>query len=684
MIKTKILKSKFSKSIIIVYLFSISIILSVEFLVINHNFIEEHKSKNKTITKITSSLLETLKDETTKKVDFFLSDKKILEAFANKDREKLYKFMKFYYKKYTSINPYIKIMTFRDIDGSTFLRVHKPEKFGDKLNQKREIILETNKTKTPHYGFEVGKLKMTYRVVIPIFYKQEHIGLVEVGIEPEYLIDKISSTFDLKHALLVNKDFLSVLLNQQKDVKLIDNFAMVRGDKFFFDNINNIDLTNSKDFINYKDKTYIIESNLNLLDYKNNISAKLLFASEINNFDNRNYILLITFIFTTIFFLILFFIINKIMNRFINIQEMQTKQIKAIFEGSSSLLVLSNGKEVIDANQDFINKNECICNRFEDYDEKEYIRKKMQDDIDWIDYILLHKDKTHKVVMLKNGIEHHFTIQINKVSIDNNTLYVIDFNDITNDVIQKKELKKQSDIIINQTKMAALGEMIGNIAHQWRQPLCTISACASGMQLQKDYDLLTDELFQESCELITENTEYLSQTIDTFRDFIKGENKKELFNLKNELNKTINLLQGLITNHNINIVVNISEDIEINTTKNELTQCLVNIFNNAKDILNDRKVEEKYIFIDNKLNDKDIEIIIKDNAGGIEEDVLPKIFEPYFTTKHKSQGTGLGLNMTYNLIVNGMGGYIKAKNVEYEYENKKYKGAQFTITLPLS
>ena len=684
MIKTKILKSKFSKSIIIVYLFSISIILSVEFSVINHNFIEEHKNKNKTITKITSSLLETLKDETTKKVDFFLSDKKILEAFANKDREKLYKFMKFYYKKYTSINPYIKIMTFRDIDGSTFLRVHKPEKFGDKLNQKREIILETNKTKTPHYGFEVGKLKMTYRVVIPIFYKQEHIGLVEVGIEPEYLIDKISSTFDLKHALLVNKDFLSVLLNQQKDVKLIDNFAMVRGDKFFFDNINNIDLTNSKDFINYKDKTYIIESNLNLLDYKNNISAKLLFASEINNFDNRNYILLITFIFTTIFFLILFFIINKIMNRFINIQEMQTKQIKAIFEGSSSLLVLSNGKEVIDANQDFINKNECICNRFEDYDEKEYIRKKMQDDIDWIDYILLHKDKTHKVVMLKNGIEHHFTIQINKVSIDNNTLYVIDFNDITNDVIQKKELKKQSDIIINQTKMAALGEMIGNIAHQWRQPLCTISACASGMQLQKDYDLLTDELFQESCELITENTEYLSQTIDTFRDFIKGENKKELFNLKNELNKTINLLQGLITNHNINIVVNISEDIEINTTKNELTQCLVNIFNNAKDILNDRKVEEKYIFIDNKLNDKDIEIIIKDNAGGIEEDVLPKIFEPYFTTKHKSQGTGLGLNMTYNLIVNGMGGYIKAKNVEYEYENKKYKGAQFTITLPLS
>ncbi|MEA3554116.1 MAG: ATP-binding protein, partial [Campylobacterota bacterium] len=108
-----------------------------------------------------------------------------------------------------------------------------------------------------------------------------------------------------------------------------------------------------------------------------------------------------------------------------------------------------------------------------------------------------------------------------------------------------------------------------------------------------------------------------------------------------------------------------------------------NIFNNAKDAY-ENSDKKKIILINTSVKNDKVIIIFKDNAGGIPNDVLPKIFEPYFTTKHQSQGTGLGLNMTYNLIVDGMNGDIKAQNIEYIYKNNKYKGAQFKILLPIS
>ena len=143
------------------------------------------------------------------------------------------------------------------------------------------------------------------------------------------------------------------------------------------------------------------------------------------------------------------------------------------------------------------------------------------------------------------------------------------------------------------------------------------------------------------------------------------------------------MVKGSVKNNNIDVILNLQDDIKIDGYENELTQCFINIFNNAKDVLAEQEIENKYIFISTYLQDDKAIIIIKDNAGGITQDVLPKIFEPYFTTKHKSQGTGLGLHMTYSLIVDGMDGTIKAKNKSYEYKNKTYTGAEFMISLPI-
>jgi len=225
--------------------------------------------------------------------------------------------------------------------------------------------------------------------------------------------------------------------------------------------------------------------------------------------------------------------------------------------------------------------------------------------------------------------------------------------------------------------------MIGNIAHQWRQPLSVISTASSGMQLQKEYDLLSDKLFDDSCNMINKNAKYLSQTIDDFKNYIQEDKNKTIFSLTDGINNFLNLVDATIENHNIDINLDLQDDIEIHGYENELSQCLINIFNNAKDALKENKNQNKLIFISTSTDKTNAIIKIKDNGGGISKDIINKVFEPYFTTKHQSQGTGLGLHMTYNIVVDGMGGNIEVFNKIYEFNGKEYSGAEFKINLPL-
>jgi signal transduction histidine kinase len=241
---------------------------------------------------------------------------------------------------------------------------------------------------------------------------------------------------------------------------------------------------------------------------------------------------------------------------------------------------------------------------------------------------------------------------------------------------------KQKDKILNeQSKMAAMGEMIGNIAHQWRQPLSAISTAATGIIIQKEYNMFEEDKLVKTCSIINDNAQYLSRTIDDFKNFIKGDRTKKIFNLNNNIESFLHLVDSSIKNNQIKIILDLQEDIQIDGYENELIQCLINIFNNAKDALKEKNIGERLIFISTYINEDKTIIKIKDNAGGIQPDVLPHVFEAYFTTKHKSQGTGLGLNMTYNLIVNGMSGNIEVKNITYEYEGNNYSGAEFFISL---
>ncbi len=184
-----------------------------------------------------------------------------------------------------------------------------------------------------------------------------------------------------------------------------------------------------------------------------------------------------------------------------------------------------------------------------------------------------------------------------------------------------------------------MGEMIGNIAHQWRQPLSVISTSATGIKVQKEYGVLDDKFLIDACDAIDNNVQYLSKTIDDFRNFVKGDRLKLKFKATDFMESLLNLIEPSTKNHNIQIIQNVDEQLIINGYKNELLQCFMNIYNNSKDALSNKDtLKEKVILITIEQKENKILLHFKDNGGGIEKKILPKIFDPYFTTKHETQG----------------------------------------------
>ena len=248
----------------------------------------------------------------------------------------------------------------------------------------------------------------------------------------------------------------------------------------------------------------------------------------------------------------------------------------------------------------------------------------------------------------------------------------------------KKELDKHQEkdrILAQQQKMVAMGQMIENIAHQWRQPLSVISTSASGLKLKKQLNILEDEELIKSIDKIVDTAKYLSDTIDDFRYFFKPQKDKTKFSLAKNIEKSLSFLEATLKENSIKVEFDY-EDIDIIAYETELIQVFINIINNSKDAFIEKKIEDRVIFISIKKFPNRILIEIKDNAGGVEEDILDKVFEPYFTTKHQYNGTGIGLYMSNQIIKTHLNGDIFMKNCSFKYKNIEQKGAITTIVLP--
>lgn len=250
-------------------------------------------------------------------------------------------------------------------------------------------------------------------------------------------------------------------------------------------------------------------------------------------------------------------------------------------------------------------------------------------------------------------------------------------------VQQKEEIDKQNRVIIVQSKIAAIGEMLSNIAHQWRQPLNVISLSIAKIETSI---LLNDEMKKEDFlqlgDEINKQVQYLSQTIDDFRNYFNsGIDTIAPFSLQDAVRKVNELIKESFKNNHIEIVMT-DKDCIITHNESLLIQALLNIYNNAKDAIKENAVIYKYFFVDVQCNKNAVVITLKDSGGGINEDIIEKIFEPYYTTKHQSNGTGLGLYITYGIISEHLRGTIEVHNTHYNYLNYELSGAEFIITIP--
>jgi signal transduction histidine kinase len=240
----------------------------------------------------------------------------------------------------------------------------------------------------------------------------------------------------------------------------------------------------------------------------------------------------------------------------------------------------------------------------------------------------------------------------------------------------QREITQRTDqekLLIQQSRLAAMGNMIGNIAHQWRQPLSELNAILMNLETRYKFKKF-DEDFVEHCVKECNNiTAYMSNTINDFQNFFRPSKTKEFFNVVEACQKAGNILTSSLKHHNIELEWSVEKSYEVLGYPNEFSQAFLNILSNAKDVLIQREVQMPSIQINISAGVQCILIRVYDNGGGIKEENLERIFEPYFTTKHAKQGTGIGLYMAKTIIENNMDGYLNAHNTD--------AGACFTIKL---
>jgi len=220
------------------------------------------------------------------------------------------------------------------------------------------------------------------------------------------------------------------------------------------------------------------------------------------------------------------------------------------------------------------------------------------------------------------------------------------------------EKKEQEQMLIHQSRLASMGEMLANISHQWRQPLNRIASFIMNMQMHIMDHYQDDKYLPKKLEESQNQLEYMSNTIDDFTNFYKKDKQKEEFLVSLPIEDSCNIIESSLISNNIQLEINIIEDFRINSFKKELSQVLLNLMQNSKDALLSDNIETPCI----KLIVKNNAIFIEDNAKGIPEDIINHIFEPYFTTKENHKGTGLGLYMSKIIIEKNMHAKLTVKN----------------------
>ena len=613
------------------------------------------------------------------------------------------------------------------------------KKTNDSLTIRPDVVTML-KTKKVQSTISVGRYDMSFKSMVPIIIDDKFFGIIEIITHfnsiAQQLIDKAFYPIVLANTTLsqnltqpFTNNFIQghYVANLNANPKILNYMNQQEVSTFF----------NIKDFKIEKDyfiTTYNIQSSNDqnigyIVSFKklSDISFK-----ELESFKQNTLIYTILLIIFIAFMMILFAynrFYREIKKLYRDIQNVEQDK-QRILDSQKNIIVLTNGVELQKSNkqltefydefedlEDFKRTYRCVCDTFIDMKDPSYVIDIDYDGKNWAEYILANSHKHFKAAVKRETELIHFALNVSAYETKDydEPLIIITMTDISNEIanstrlsylndnleaiVNKKteELKQlnqnlekrvekaleensQKDkILFQQNKMAAMGEMLNNIAHQWRQPLSSIMTSITGVQIQRDAKILTDQDFNMAADTITHNCQYLSQTIEDFRSFFKPDKKQEHFFAKHSILHNLRILDSLLKKQHINIIEEVENGLVLYGYKNEFQQALLNILNNAIDTLisnNDKK--NRFIFIQSSSS----HLTIKDNGGGIDEEIIDKIFEPYFTTKHQSQGTGIGLYMTQEILTKHMEFKIIVQNSTFEHQNKEHYGLEFIIKFP--
>lgn len=233
--------------------------------------------------------------------------------------------------------------------------------------------------------------------------------------------------------------------------------------------------------------------------------------------------------------------------------------------------------------------------------------------------------------------------------------------------------REKERMLIQQNRLASMGEMIGNIAHQWRQPLNNVGLIVQSIEMEHEAGLLTGESLKEQVDSCMASIKYMSSTIDDFRNFFRPDKEKHPFSVIDAVSRTVTLIRPTLNNYDIRLKISDHGSGDVFGYENEFGQVLMNLLNNAKDVMLERKINKPLIEISCSRENGRSLVVVADNGGGIEESLINKVFDPYFTTKFQSQGTGIGLYMAKIIIEKNMGGILTVNNTP--------SGAEFRIEI---
>lgn len=511
-------------------------------------------------------------------------------------------------------------------DNHVFLRMHKLNKFGDDLSGIRSDFEKVNKTLKLVRGFAQGRTSHAFRNVYPLILNNKHLGAIEISFSSELLQNYFTDVNKIHTHFLVRKDIFKshawtrddLILKYQPSAEH-ENYMITMTKEH---SIAKCIVENKKSFKNKLDLIHKkMDENLPFaLFLENNNQARVSsFYPISHNTSNEVVAWVVTFVHDKL--------IDKSLYSAILFKTFLTLIWLIVF---GFIYYLLNQKLTLS---------------------------------------LMVREKTKHLVSMNSELHDK-----------KNELQNINKNLETKIKEEVEKSRKKDKILFEQSKLASLGEMIGNIAHQWRQPLSLISTAATSVLFYKEMNKLDDKQITTQMTLINDQSQYLSKTIDDFTNFIKNEENFNDISIKEVVKSALNLVEASFHNNYIKFETNLINDLRINGSKNELEQALINIFNNAKDILKEKDEEDRIIKIKTYLeNDNQIILTIQDSGGGVPEDIIEHIFEPYFTTKHQSQGTGLGLSMVDKIIRERHHQTVYVENKQFEYNFKNYTGACFTI-----